>query len=208
MRNQRSNHCSPNLLLTKEAKKRRTPHSPNGNTRRLSAWGVAMLLVISTLSTAGGEASGQERENPILNKGQQELQKQDAEGAVQEIDRLRRNMGSSVSGRLDGIPGLSKKDAESQFRNALQKLAIDRADQELSQGPTRVMPMPSNQIVRPHPSHPGDQAKTFRRDPQAITLRRVARQLEDMAAELEEAGLFDRADHLRHQAMEFWHQAR
>ena len=39
-------------------------------------------------------------------------------------------------------------------------------------------------------------------------LRHAARQLEQMAAELEQQELYEQADRLRAQANDFWHQAR
>lgn len=113
---------------------------------------------------------------------------------LNEIAALRARMGGGVSQRLKGaVPG---SDPDQQFHDSLKSLAA-----QVETTPLTLLPTAATRLAaKPKRKPAANSAQTV--------LRVSAKKLEDLAAELEQAKFYDKADELRATAAKYWLQAR
>ena len=179
---------------------------------------LAAIALISALSALSFAQQGKDR--PVAPPANQPAspvpqapiqQPQQLSETLAEIEQLRRLMGP-VSARLKDLSPGTQEQLDKAFRNKVIELSQPNKTKQ-PQLPT-LQPKPSTPpIVRPisgqvaYPGRP-QWVENHQSHQHWDVLRNTARQLENMAADLEEHDLYEQADRLRDQAGDFWRMAR
>lgn len=134
------------------------------------------------------------------------------QAVVDEIREIRKLLGDGIAERLEGLD-LGKSGEPMNLEQVFNR-ELDRLSKQTSQSGGRA----SSKMTPPehpappdpaHVSHPIALRSTATDPaPAAVRLRRAARRLEEIAADLEDVHLFQDADEIREQARKFWNKAR
>ena len=130
---------------------------------------------------------------------------------VNEMAALRARMGGGVTERLEGV--VEGANPEQQFLDSLKTLVRSQKQPELSSLQPKNSPAPVDgalvaTIVGPNAIYDSETSEATKIQYAQRTLRSSAKKLEELAAELEQARFYEKADELRQTAAKYWVQAR
>ena len=127
---------------------------------------------------------------------------------LNELAALRARMGGGVTERLEGV--VEGVDPEQQFLESLKTLVQSQKSPELELLPSK-NPSTDGTIVATvgaTATSAGERSEAAKAEYAQRVLRGSAKKLEQLAAELEQAQFYDKADQLRQTAAKYWLQAR
>ena len=121
---------------------------------------------------------------------------------LNEIAALRARMGDGVAQRLQGaVPG---SDPNQQFHDSLKGIVSERGSAAKKLAPVNLPPISSSTLS----AITQTSSATIDSQSAKLVLWSSAKKLEELAAAMERAKLYDKADELRKTAGEYWLQAR
>lgn len=150
--------------------------------RMIFGWKILLLLVFS------GALEAQQKPT------QTEVQEQRRAAELAEMEALRKKLGGGVAESLGDL--MDPKAAQKEFA-----LELERLSEESKRLPAI---KPKYQVVSPRPLKVVALPKMSRRS----LCHSIARKLDGITADLEEAGYYDEADSMRDLAGSYWNKAR
>ena len=196
--------------------------------RRLTefAWRAVLWMAVLVPTTLSGQEEARDailRTEPQANQALPAPTRpiESQERVFGEIENIRNQLGGGVAKHLFDSKERQEQ-ANQEFRNEIRRLGSSGVFQATYQEPSRVAPMPARPGISSTPLQSSPEQLLRYRPPQPASLsggqsnsrmnvdllRDSARQLEQIAAELEFAEMYSDADRIRGQAQDFWMRAR